>query len=83
MNNTKKSLYMTSTIIFLSVIINANCIAQNNYSKLIEDSRKEIQKSMKKRKVVGASIILFEGDSIIWKEGFGYANKRTYIFETF
>lgn len=62
-------------VINILILVSALTInAQADYNELMEEFRKEIQKKMKKNKVVGASIALFGGDTIIWSEGFGYAN---------
>jgi CubicO group peptidase (beta-lactamase class C family) len=49
---------------------------ESSYSKLIEDYRAFIRQKMESDKIVGVSAALILGDSITWKEGFGYADKE-------
>ena len=46
-----------------------------NIDKLKEKYRASIIKAMKKYQVTGASLVLVQGDQVIWAEGFGLANK--------
>ena len=46
------------------------------YSRLIEDYKAFIKQKMESDKIVGVSAALVLGDSITWKEGFGYADKE-------
>jgi len=60
------------TIVILFVFISAS--AQYDYSQLKQTYRKEILSAMKRNKIVGASIAIVDGDSIVWNEAFGYAD---------
>ncbi|MGA9363401.1 MAG: serine hydrolase domain-containing protein [Bacteroidota bacterium] len=52
---------------------------KSSYSKLIEDYKAFIKQKMESDKIVGVSVALILGDSITWKEGFGYADKENKI----
>lgn len=52
---------------------------KSSYSQLIEDYKAFIQRKMESDKIVGVSAALILGDSITWKEGFGYADKENKI----
>jgi len=73
---------MKRTLIYL-IIINIVLIGQlvygkekiSSYSDLIEDCRALIKHEIEQGKYVGVSAALILGDSITWKEGFGYADK--------
>jgi len=77
---------MKRTLIYL-IILNIVLIGQSvygqennsSYSKLIEDYKAFIKQKMESDKIVGVSAALILGDSIIWKDGFGYADKENKI----
>jgi CubicO group peptidase (beta-lactamase class C family) len=48
----------------------------NGYSELIAESRKFIMQRMNTDSLVGVSAALIVGDSVVWKEGFGFENKE-------
>jgi CubicO group peptidase (beta-lactamase class C family) len=61
------------------VLMSQSAYGQENkssYSKLIEDYEAFIKQKMESDKIVGVSAALILGDSITWKEGFGYADKE-------
>lgn len=73
---------MCLTIIMNIVLIRQSIYGQENmssYSKLIEDYKSFIKQKMESDKIVGVSAALILGDSITWKEGFGYADKENKI----
>ncbi len=70
------------TTCLMILILTVVTIAQTDYSSLKDEFRKEIQKKMKQNKVKGASIALVQGDSIIWSEGFGFADVENKIKAT-
>ena len=74
-----RNLAITGLMILILAVVT---IAQTDYSSLKEEFRKEIEKKMKKSKVKGASIALVVGDSIVWSEGFGYADAENKIEAT-
>ncbi len=53
-----------------------------DYSSLIQKYQSEIKKKMKSLKVQGLSIALIDKDSVVWIEGFGYADKENNIKAT-
>ncbi len=77
---------MKRTLIYL-IIMNIVSICQlvygqennSSYFKLIEDYKAFIKRKMESDKIVGVSAALILGDSITWKEGFGYADKDNQI----
>lgn len=76
-----KRLKCTHAILFICMaIVSANYLnAQDKYAELKAEFRKKIEKSMRKKDIAGASLILIDGDSIIWEEYFGYADKEEEI----
>ena len=50
-----------------------------DYPSLIQKYQSEIKKKMKSLKVEGVSIALIDEDSVVWAEGFGYADKENKI----
>ncbi|MGD1046852.1 MAG: serine hydrolase domain-containing protein [Bacteroidota bacterium] len=73
---------MCLTIIINIVLISRSVYGQENkssYSNLIEDYKTFIKQKMESDKIVGVSAALILGDSITWKEGFGYADKDNKI----
>lgn len=62
--------------IVLGLFLMLPVFSQTNYSELIEKYREKILKAMKKKNIPGASIALVDGDSIVWQEGFGFADEE-------
>jgi CubicO group peptidase (beta-lactamase class C family) len=56
-----------------------NAQTNNLHSKLIADSEEFIKRKMKSDNIVGISAAIILDDSIIWKKGFGFADKKTGI----
>ena len=69
--------------IFILEIFTLVANGQNNNtfskSKLIEDYKSFVTNRMQKDNLIGAGIALIIDDSVIWKEGFGYADKENHI----
>ncbi len=66
--------------IFVLVLINTIAIqtfAQPDYKPLKEEFKEKISKKMRKKDIVGASVVLVVDDSIVWQENFGYTNPET------
>jgi len=66
-----------TTLVLAVLIVLSNCFmleAQDEYEGLKTEYRTRIDKSMKKNNIRGASIILVDGDSVVWEEYFGYAD---------
>lgn len=81
------SKYLVVLLIFLfrSTIVSATGSSKdsiNDYSSLILKYQTEIKKEMKRLKVQGVSIALIDEDSVVWIEGFGYADKENNIKAT-
>jgi CubicO group peptidase (beta-lactamase class C family) len=64
-------------LIFLSISINAQ--SNSNYSKLIKESEDFIVQKMESDNIVGVSAAIIINDSVIWKKGFGYADKENNV----
>ncbi len=67
-----RSRFFITLLLCLSFVL--SLVAQKDYSELKATYREQIQKIMKKRSIPGASILLVEGDQVIWEEYFGYAD---------
>ncbi|MDP4013048.1 MAG: serine hydrolase domain-containing protein [Candidatus Nanopelagicales bacterium] len=48
---------------------------RTNYSQVIRELKADIPALMDQNKVVGLTIALVDGQRVVWKKGFGYANK--------
>lgn len=68
--------------IVLGLFLMLPVFSQTDYSELIEKYREKILKAMKKKNIPGASIALVDGDSIVWQEGFGFADEENEIKAT-
>jgi len=75
----KKIVFRSFVISLVLIAGSLSITAQTDYSNLKLEFRKEIAKKMKKSKIKGASIALVVGDSIVWSEGFGYADVENKI----
>lgn len=75
---TIKNIFSLLIIILLSNVLSA----QTNYSSLKEKYSEKITKIMKKKKIPGASIALIDGNTIVWQQGFGFADEENEIKAT-
>jgi CubicO group peptidase (beta-lactamase class C family) len=57
-------------------------VLQINYDPVKEAVSQLIQREMKKNDIVGLSIVLVDGQRLIWAQGFGYADERKDITAT-
>ena len=64
-------------LIFLTISINAQ--NNNNYSELIKESEDFIEQKMESDNIVGVSAAIIIDGSVIWENGFGYADKENKI----
>jgi CubicO group peptidase (beta-lactamase class C family) len=64
-------------LIFLSISINAQ--SNNNYSDLIKECEDLIIKKMESDNIIGVSAAIIINDSVIWKRGFGFADKANNV----
>lgn len=77
----KKTIFTFWVIIylfFLTIIIHA----QINYSELIEECENFIVQKMESDHIIGVSAAIIINDSVIWKNGFGYADKENNLTMT-
>ena len=77
MKNTVFTLTLIPFLIFLTISIHSQ--NNNNYLELIEESEDFIMRKMKSDNLVGVSAAIIINDSVIWKNGFGYADKENKI----
>ena len=77
MRNTRFTLLFMQCLIFLAVGIHA----QNNdtYSELIQECEGFIVQKMESDHIVGVSAAIIMDGSVIWKNGFGYADKENRV----
>ena len=73
----KKTIFTFLLIIyfFLKISIHAQN-NNNNYSELTEECKDIIVQKMESDHIVGVSAAIIINDSVIWKNGFGYADKE-------
>src|SRR5512145_3097629 len=69
------------TIILMSTmsLVHAQESNQDSNSKIIEEYKTLIMEKMQTGHLVGVGAALILGDSVVWKEGFGYADKENKI----
>ena len=67
-------LYLMSFLLFLTTSNHAQNNA--NYSELVKECENIILKKMEADKLVGVSGAIIIDDSVIWKKGFGFADKE-------
>jgi len=75
--NTPFTLLLILNLIFLTISSNAQ--SNNNYSELIKESEDFIIKKMGSDNIVGVSAAIIIDDSVIWKNAFGYADKKNKV----
>lgn len=79
---TSKYLLVLLVFLYSSIILFAVGNPKDSicdYSLLIQKYQSIIKKEMKRLKVQGVSIALLDKDSVVWTEGFGYADKENNI----
>ena len=71
-------IYLLIAILFSTFISSAQepIGSRTDYSELIEELDKSLQKDIKKHNIVGMSISLIDGKEIVWSKGFGYEDKE-------
>ena len=75
MKNSKPfTLLLILNLIFLANSITAQ--SNNNYSDLIKESEDFIKQRMESDHIIGMSAAIIINDSVILKNGFGYADNR-------
>ena len=79
MKETRFALLFMQCLIFLSIGIHAQ---NNNYSELIQECEDFIIQKMKSDHIVGVSAAIIVDDTVIWKNGFGYADKENNVTMT-
>jgi CubicO group peptidase (beta-lactamase class C family) len=57
----------------------ANARYNNNYSELVKDCENLIHDKMESDNIIGASALIMVNDSVIWENGFGYADKENKV----
>jgi len=75
--NTIFTLLLLLYLIFLIISINAQ--NNNNYSELIKECEDFIIQKMESDNIVGVSAAIIIDGSVIWKNGFGYADKENKV----
>lgn len=76
-------LFSTAQMLLLTVlsigVINAQENKPKSNSAIIDEFKTLIKEKMEKGHFVGVGAALILGDSVVWKEGFGYADKENKI----
>ncbi|MFA6125955.1 MAG: serine hydrolase domain-containing protein [Bacteroidales bacterium] len=71
--------FVTITLILIAPWLYGQKTNQTDNSKTIEEFRSMILDKMQNGHLVGVGAALIIGDSVVWKEGFGYADKENKI----
>ncbi len=73
-------LFEILSVLYLIFLINgANAQSNYNYPELIKDCEDLINKKMKSDQLIGVSAAIIINDSVVWKKGFGYADKENRV----
>ena len=73
----KTALFFLFLMSFLLFLTTSNHAENNsNYSELVKECENIILKKMEADKLVGVSAAIIIDDSVIWKKGFGFADKE-------
>jgi len=76
MKHLRKIIYVFGILLISNTIIGQKSeIITDKYLKVKQGMSEEIQKLMKKHKVVGLSLALVDGQETVWSKGFGYADE--------
>jgi len=77
---TKNRTFTILLILFMIFpITGINALNNSNYSELIKESEDLIKRKMESDNIIGVSAAIIINDSVIWKKGFGYADKENKI----
>jgi len=77
MKNTVFTLLLILCLVFPTISINAQ--NNNNHSELIKECEDFIKQKMESDNIVGVSAAIIIDDSVIWRNGFGYADKENKV----
>ena len=79
-NNKQRQVFLFIFILLLlGIVVNGQNDITFSKSKLIEEYKSFVMDKMQKDSLIGVGIALILDDSVIWKEGFGYADKENKI----
>lgn len=79
MNKLAALALLTICLISGSSLVNAQNNNQLTNARVIEELKTIIKNKMQKGHYVGVGAALILGDSVVWKEGFGYADKENKV----
>lgn len=72
--------YLLTLIVLLNVLhVDVTSQTAHSPAKIIEQYKMLIKEHMKKSRLVGVGAALILGDSVVWKQGFGYEDKEKNI----
>jgi len=74
-----KTLCLLVVLLFLNTMLYGQKTTTKNYSVLIDEYSRLIENKMKTDGLIGVSAALIMEDSVIWKKGFGFADKENKI----
>jgi len=80
MRNTRWTLLFVQYLAFFAIGIHAQ--SKDTYSEMIQECENLIIKKMASDNLVGVSAAILVNDSVIWKKGFGYADKENQVLMT-
>jgi len=74
-----KTLCLLVVLLFLNTMLYGQKTTTKNYSVLIDEYSRLIENKMKTDGLIGVSAALIMEDSVIWKKGFGFADKENKV----
>ncbi len=77
---TKSRTFTVLLILFIIFpVISINALNNSNYSELIKESEDLIKQKMESDNIIGVSAAIIVDGTVIWKNGYGYANKENNV----
>ncbi len=77
MKYSKKAIWLLIFVFCLALVPLSGCGGGTDYSVTIKQITALIKQKMEENQITGLSIALVDGQDIVWKDGFGYADKET------
>jgi len=78
----KKAVWLFLFVLWLALAPVPGCGGGMDYSATMEQITALIEQRMEENQITGLSIALVDGQDVVWKQGFGYADKENNIKAT-
>ena len=82
MKCSKKAVWLFLFVFCLALVPVLGCGGSTDYSATMEQITALIEQRMQENQITGLSIALVDGQDVVWKQGFGYADKENNIEAT-